>query len=368
MPIRLSTIALLICVTATFVALAGTARAGTWPATSSRAGAHYSPEDHSPLWFQDNGFLIPRDDFPVQMVLVGEPPEGLTLAEVEQAARHVAEEWSSVPCSSARLEYAGVRESAEQLRAGEYPFVFADPDQSSCLPDDVIAWTRHQSCGEFPAESIYLNTRRFRWVAEPRPFQPAVIDPSSEALEVDLDSVLTHEYGHVLGLAHSLDPLATMYATYKPDGRQAALAVDDKLGMCALYEASGASDECRSGRDCGLTETCEPVDGLWMCHEFRGELGDACALDRLVCTDACVLPSAGERYGYCTAECGPGAGPCPQNFECVEGLVREGERHCERLTGPEEPSCASGGPAEGSPVSVWLVLGVAGWRLARRKP
>ncbi len=362
MPIRLSTIALLVCTISSLLAWSGAAHAGTWPDSSEGAGAHPSP-----LWFQDNGFVIPRDDFPVQMVLVGGPPEGLTLAEVEQAARQTAETWSAVPCSTARLEYAGVRESAAELGAREYPFTFADPEQTNCLPNDVIGWTSHQSCGDFPAESIYLNTRGFRWAPEPQPFQPAVLDPASEALRVDLLSVLTHEYGHVLGLAHSLDPLATMYAAYKPDGRQAALAVDDKLGMCALYEAPGAGDECRSGRDCGLTETCEPVDGLWMCHEFRGELGDACALDRLVCTDACVLPEESERYGYCTAECGPGAGPCPQNFECVEGLIRDGERHCMRLTSPEEPSCSSAGPAQRVPMFVWVVLGITGWGLARRK-
>jgi hypothetical protein len=54
----------------------------------------------------------------------------------------------------------------------------------------------------------------------------------------DLLSVLTHEAGHFLGLAHSPDPTATMKAIYNSasDGTSfRSLAKDDVAGICTIY-------------------------------------------------------------------------------------------------------------------------------------
>jgi hypothetical protein len=52
----------------------------------------------------------------------------------------------------------------------------------------------------------------------------------------DLQSVITHEAGHFLGLAHATDSKATMFAAYKP-GTTAlrTLTPDDVDGVCAIY-------------------------------------------------------------------------------------------------------------------------------------
>ena len=52
----------------------------------------------------------------------------------------------------------------------------------------------------------------------------------------DLQSIMTHEAGHFLGLAHSTEPEATMwpqYASGTMSFRQ--LALDDAEGICAVY-------------------------------------------------------------------------------------------------------------------------------------
>jgi hypothetical protein len=72
----------------------------------------------------------------------------------------------------------------------------------------------------------------------------------------DLQSVITHELGHVLGLDHSPDFDATMNAGYDPGStEQRTLEADDIAGICAVYPPD------RPGK-------CDPTP--------KGGLGDAC--------------------------------------------------------------------------------------------
>ena len=57
----------------------------------------------------------------------------------------------------------------------------------------------------------------------------------------DLLSVITHEAGHFLGLAHATASTSTMYASYRPGTSSLrTLAPDDIAGVCSIYPTSAA--------------------------------------------------------------------------------------------------------------------------------
>jgi MYXO-CTERM domain-containing protein len=88
----------------------------------------------------------------------------------------------------------------------------------------------------------------------------------------DLESVVTHEAGHFLGLAHSQDKTATMYASYAPGTTVLrTLSTDDVKGICSIYPSAdtrnvsekasptGAikSEACNAAPRHGYTKVCE---------------------------------------------------------------------------------------------------------------
>lgn len=73
----------------------------------------------------------------------------------------------------------------------------------------------------------------------------------------DLLSVLTHEVGHFLGLAHSYEPDATMQPTYDTgtDGFR-TLSDDDIAGICAIYPPGRIAKPCDFSPRGGFAAEC----------------------------------------------------------------------------------------------------------------
>ena len=98
----------------------------------------------------------------------------------------------------------------------------------------ITTMTFDVNSGRIVDADTELNTRGY----------PLAPDPAVD--EVDLRAVLTHEGGHVLGLAHSNVPNATMQSEASGFGftELRSLEPDDEQGVCAIYEEQNEASGC----------------------------------------------------------------------------------------------------------------------------
>ncbi|MBI1948098.1 MAG: matrixin family metalloprotease [Deltaproteobacteria bacterium] len=98
----------------------------------------------------------------------------------------------------------------------------------------TVTWESHS--GQLLDADIEVNDSRFHFTA---------CDPGDCAVDFDLENTITHELGHVLGLDHSADATATMYASApRADLSKRDLASDDVDGICAIYPSGEPMGEC----------------------------------------------------------------------------------------------------------------------------
>lgn len=172
---------------------------------------------------------------------------------------------------------------------------------------------------------------------------------SNNGTQTDLQSIATHEIGHMLGLSHSPIQQATMFASYVGGTSARSLHQDDVDGVCALYTKSCTcitsndcieGDICQNGvcRDVPCTSDAQCQSGL-QCNRSTGQCivppctsdlscpaGFYCAPDTTcksrcpVCRDCtsnndCGLNGVCTQSGKCVTFCQQG-GLCPGDSEC----------------------------------------------------
>jgi hypothetical protein len=81
----------------------------------------------------------------------------------------------------------------------------------------------------------------------------------------DLQSILTHEAGHFLGLAHSPDPSAVMYYSIVPEEVRTTLTADDVAGICAIYPPTHTGCSCATApAGTGLLGMASALSVVWL--------------------------------------------------------------------------------------------------------
>jgi hypothetical protein len=83
------------------------------------------------------------------------------------------------------------------------------------------------------------------------------ITVGDQNVQADLASILTHECGHFLGMAHTPVVDATMYPSYQfGDTSLRSLAPDDVAGICAIYPPDRQVGPCYPTPRHGYSDSC----------------------------------------------------------------------------------------------------------------
>ncbi len=281
----------------------------------------------------------PRSPWPVYVQ--ADAIDKLTVKKVQTVTLAAIAAWNAVTDTKIELSYGGLVRQAPHL--GVYIWLdrhFAWPNTDGTSRTE-LEWNDD---GGLRQATIALNGVDYQWVTG-----TAAASGDSRPI-ADLQSVLTHQLGHALGLAHSHNPLATMY--FWGTGRAGrTLTPDDARSLRFVYPATDVTesttcDPCRSDADCAGTGrclawpdgfaycaspcnthedcpigtscgayasgiACLPNDGHCNADRAVDHTGDPCASDA-ACVDAELCMPIASGQGFCTSGCN-------SSFDCAAG-------------------------------------------------
>ena len=178
--------------------------------------------------------------------------------ETRDIIRKCFKAWTEVPCPAGGNASMTFEErdpvsckKSEYNKAGPNlnVILFQDDDWTYRGIDGTLAKTSvtyNDQTGEIYDADIEVNAAN----------NTVTITDDPRKIEYDLQAILTHEVGHFIGIAHSPDPSAVMYASYPPGSiSQRVLTADDIDAVCEIYPPkSGVA--CNSTPRGGFSATC----------------------------------------------------------------------------------------------------------------
>lgn len=181
----------------------------------------------------------------------------VTAEELDRVLEESMLPWNGIECSDIALVLA---EPTEERLAGfdwaegtegdnENIVVFRNDD-----PDDPVDAWLHQ-LGALAITTVTFESNEGRLLdadieINDVSFPFTTCDPEEPSCNVDFDlqNTLTHELGHVLGLDHSADGDATMFASApRADTSKRTLSADDQEAICLVYPSGGPVGQCFAG-------------------------------------------------------------------------------------------------------------------------
>jgi MYXO-CTERM domain-containing protein len=202
---------------------------------------------------------------------VGSLKRNITAYDTDMAARRAFTSWISVDCDGAGTPSIGI----VPLGGAECDAVEFNPpaEGRAGAPNANIIMFRDDDWPYDDEQWTIAKTTLTFDTATGNIFD-ADIEINSFAVEVtigdthvshDLEAILTHEFGHFLGLGHSQAADATMNANYSPeDIGFRTLSEDDRQAVCAVYPPSSTEPltcPAGSGPHHGFARDCS--DGVF---------------------------------------------------------------------------------------------------------
>jgi uncharacterized protein (TIGR03382 family) len=305
--------------------------------------------------------------------LHGAVPAGMSIVEVETVLDRALTRWAEPPCSGVRPMLAGIASDPPTPGDGRNTIGWVTTRWTERgFAADAAASTDVQWAGRAIVEAdIYLNADGHTWI----------LGGDGAGAVRDLDSVLTHEIGHLLGLVHVCEELgaegapdcasdpafesSTMYPFYRGSS-QASLDDDTIAGICSLYPDSRCGERfCPRTHAC-VEATCVQACGADTCNADqrcdRGGCVDAtcagpdCVPPRCTTADDCAVGLVCHPTGDCMPARLPSGDRCAADEECTSGRCSP-EGFCSRPC-TEDRDCPLG--ATCADAGEWLVCDGAG--------
>ena len=266
------------------------------------------------------GAVWPTSSMPISYTVqaeLGGSVEDSAALEAIQAGFAV---WAEVDCAGITFDYRGRSDAVWGQVDGQNTVFIMDsgwPEEASMLSTPMII----TNGAEIVEVDIALNAQHFAWD----------IDNPDGVAWYDIQSAITHEVGHLLGLWHSSVTGASLNPMMAGHPEAKTLEEDDVEGLCSIYSGAAAAS---------------------------AEVGEAC-IEHDDCADGLCLADGGDRY--CSQTCEVDA-DCPEDWECLEA---DGQQVCAR---PVDGSgaCATQSLRRGG--SGWLPLiplVLLGWGMRR---
>ncbi|MCP4867472.1 MAG: matrixin family metalloprotease [Proteobacteria bacterium] len=185
--------------------------------------------------------------------------------EVRSAVLGAFNQWNEPACSLVPSQQ-GVAIAAEPFdeTVDEVVIGFHEDAWPPSLGAGLLALTRIEfdaTACELFAGDIAVNGADWTWVSG---------QPDGKDGEADLQAVMTHEVGHLLGLNHTQLGGSSMNFPYEYSLAWRTLGCDDSGGICDLYPSGDAS--CTDSAYCPCGNPCEDgfCDGLTF-EDIEGE-------------------------------------------------------------------------------------------------